>query len=273
VPKLSPDGQRLAISVSEQGKTDIWIDDFASRTLSRLTSIDNATGEAWTRDGSRLFFIGVGGEHGFAVWSQKADGGSPAEKIIDTEGPAPSVSVSPDGKSLVYVAYSENSWNVYRVPLDSAVRSRPYLFTTSNENSAVFSPDGQWVALVSDQSGRSEIYIRSFPNPGSQVQISNEGGNEPVWAADGSGVYYRTLNGSVLIKAKLATSPSTRVIARDTVVKQMGSMLAADLTSGYDVTRDGRILGRLSNSSSFQLVVVPNWRVELEQRLAAAVKH
>jgi serine/threonine protein kinase/Tol biopolymer transport system component len=272
-PKLSPDGQHLAISVTDQGKTDIWIDDFASRTLSRLTSVENAVGSSWSRDGSKLFFVGVGGEHGFAIWSQKADGGSPAEKIIDSEGPAPSVSLAPDGKSLVYVAYSDNSWQVFRVPLDSAARSRPYLSTPFNETSAVFSPDGHWVAIVSDQSGRNEVFIRSFPNPAAQVQISNEGGGEPAWSADGSGVYYRTLNGSALIKAKLATSPSTRVIARDTVIKQMGSMLTADLTAGYDVTRDGRVIGRLSNSSSFQLVVVPNWRIELEQRLAGAVKH
>jgi Tol biopolymer transport system component len=271
--KLSPDGQRLAVSVTDQGKTDIWIDDFASRTFSRLTSVDNAAGASWTRDGSKLFFIGVGGEHGFAVWSQKADGGSPAEKVIEAEGPSPNVSVAPDGKSLIYVGYTENSWNVFRVPLDSAAHSRPYLMGHYNETSAVFSPDGQWVAIVSDQSGRSEVFIRSFPNGGSQVQISNEGGSEPVWATDGSGIYYRTLNGSTLIKAKLASSPSTRVIARDTVIKQMGSMLAADLVAGYDVSRDARIVGRLANSSSFQLVVVPNWRIEMEQRLASATKH
>jgi serine/threonine-protein kinase len=271
-PKLSPDGQRLVVSVTDQGKTDIWIDDFASRTFSRLTSVDNAVSGSWSQDGSRIFFIGVGGEHGFAVWSQKTDGGSPAQKIIDTEGPAPSVSVAPDGKSLVYVGYSENSWNIFRVPLDSAARSRPYLNTTFNESSAVFSPDGHWVAVVTDQSGRSEVFIRSYPDPSSLVQISSDGGTEPAWSADGTSVYYRTTNGSTLIKAKLATSPSTRVVARDTVVKQMGSMLTADLSTGYDLTRDGRILGRLANASSFQLVVVPNWRIEMEKRLANAEK-
>jgi Tol biopolymer transport system component len=158
------------------------------------------------------------------------------------------------------------------VPLDSTARSRPYLASIANETSAIFSPDSKWVAIVSDQSGRNEVFIRSFPNPSAQVQISNEGGTEPTWSADGSGVYYRTLNGSTLIKAKLATSPSTRVIARDTLVRQMASMLTADLSTGYDVTQDGRVLVRLSNSSSFQLVVVPNWRIEMERRLAAAVK-
>jgi serine/threonine-protein kinase len=272
-PKLSPDGQRLAVSVTDQGKTDIWIDDFASRTFSRLTSVDNAVGPSWSRDGSTLFFIGVGGEHGFAVWSQKADGGSPAQKVIDAVGPAPTVSVSPDGKSLVYGAYTENSWNVFRVSLDSAARSTSYLSGAYNENSPVFSPDGQWVAIVSDQSGRNEVFIRSFPNPSAQVQISSEGGTEPIWSADGSGVYYRTVNGSTLVKAKLASSPSTRVIARDTVIRQMSTMLTADLNAGYDVARDGRVVGRQANSSSFELVVVPNWRVEMQKRLASAAKH
>jgi Tol biopolymer transport system component len=272
-PRLSPDGQRLAVAVTEQGKADYWIEDFANRTSTRFTSIENASGASWAHDGSKLFFTGVSGEHGFAVWSQSTDGGSQAEKIIDTEGPAPTVSVAPDGKSLVYVGYSENSWRVFRVPLDSVAKSRLYLGSTYNQTSAVFSPDGHWVAVVTDQSGRNEVFIRSYPNPNAQVQISNEGGSEPVWAADGSAVYYRSGNGAALIRAKLAMSPSTRVIARDTAVTQMGSMRPSDLSAGYDVSREGRIIGRLSNNSSFQLVVVPNWRIEMEQRLAQAAKH
>ncbi|HUQ48182.1 MAG TPA: protein kinase [Gemmatimonadaceae bacterium] len=271
-PRLSPDGERLAVTVTDQGKTDIWMHDFANGTLSRLTTIDNATGASWTRDGSKLFFVGVGGEHGFAIWSQNTDGGSVAEKVIDTEGPAPTVSVAPDGKSLVYVAYAENAWRVFRVPLDSAVKSRPYLSSTFNQTSAVISPDGRWVAIVTDQSGRNEVFIRSYPIPNAQVQISNQGGSEPLWSPDGSAIYYRAVPGSALIRARLGASPSTRVIARDTAVKDMSSIRAADLTAGYDVARDGRIIGRLANSNSFQIVVVPNWRIEMEKRLARATK-
>jgi Tol biopolymer transport system component len=251
----------------------VFIRSFPDPSAQVQISSQGGSEPVWSQDGSKLFFIGVGGEHGFAVWSQKTDGGSAAEKIIDTEGPAPTVSVAPDGKSLVYVGYTANSWNIFRVPLDSTVRSRPYLSGLYNETSATFSPDGHWVAIVSDQSGRSEVFIRSFPDPSAQVQISSQGGSEPVWSADGSSVYYRSVDGGTLIKARLSSPPNIRVIARDTAIKQMSSVLTDGLANGYDVARDGRVLGRIANSSSFQLVVVPNWRIEMEKRLASAEKH
>ena len=83
-------------------------------------------------------------------------------------------------------------------------------------------------------------------------------------------MYYRS--NTVALVATLMTSPSVRVIARDTLLKDVGSMLAAGNGVGYDVAADGRFLGRLTNRDDYQLVVVPNWRTELEQRLTTAVR-
>jgi hypothetical protein len=76
----------------------------------------------------------------------------------------------------------------------------------------------------------------------------------------------------VLLAATLATSPSVRVIARDTLLADVGSMLVSGNSVGYDVAPDGRFLGRMTNRDDYQLVVVPNWRTELDQRLASAVR-
>ncbi len=272
-PRISPDGQRIAVTVNDQGKTDVWINDLANKTFSRLTSMQTAATPVWSHDGGSIFYIAVDDKDRFAIWVQRADGGTAGQRIVGTDGPATAVTVAPDGKALVFCAYTDNSWNLFRVALDSNSVVRPYLKTISNETGPSFSPDGHWIAYTSDQSGRSETFIRSFPDPSAQVQISTGGGDEPVWSADGTRVYYRAVGGNVLLEAKLEKAPSTRVVARDTVVTQMGSMLPSSLSQGYDVTRDGRILGRLSNNNTFQLVVVPNWRTEMERRLASAAKH
>lgn len=112
--------------------------------------------------------------------------------------------------------------------------------------------------------------MRSYPNPAMRLQISAGGGTEPVWSSDGTRILYRA--GNALISAQVTTSPNLRVVVRDTVNANVGSILTSNST-GYDLSRDGRFLGRLTNKDDFQLVAVPNWRTELEQRMANAGRH
>jgi eukaryotic-like serine/threonine-protein kinase len=269
-PQISPDGNNIAVTVDDNGRLDIWVYDLRARTFSQLTSTKGAAVPRWSPDGSRLFYLGIGSNDRFAIFSQSADGGTQAEKIVDSPGPTTSMTIAPNGKSILFSAYTANSWNLFRVPLDTAGVTRPYLVDNSNETGPAFSRDGKWIAFVSDQSGRSEVFIRSYPNPSARLQISTGGGSEPVWSRDGTRLYYRA--GSSALVATLATSPGVRVIARDTTFKDVGSMLASANGVGWDVAPDGRFLGRLTNRDDYQLVVVPNWRTELDQRLANAVR-
>jgi Tol biopolymer transport system component len=241
-----------------------------TRTLSRLSSVDAAASPAWTPDGQRVVFVGLGDKERFAIWSQLADGGSPAQKLVDAQGLISGVTVSPDGRSLLYTTYNNNSWDIFRIKLDSARVAVPYLTSRNNDTSPSFSPDGRWVAVVSNESGRVEVYLRSFPDPAARVQISAGGGREPEWSADGTRVFYRS--GSAMMSAKLASSPNMRVISRDTALAHAGSILTSGLLSGYDVAKDGRFLGLVSDKEDYQLIVVPNWLPELRQRLAGNAK-
>ena len=269
-PKLSPDERRIAVATTEQGKEDIWIYDMDSETFSRLTSTGTAASPFWSPDGSRIFYVGVGEKQGYAIWSQLADGGSPPEKIIDASLLA-GVVVAPDGRSAIYTTYSNNnSWDLFRVRLDSTPVATPYLAGSHNEVAPAFSPDGRWVAMVSDESGRNEVYIRSYPSPSARIQISAGGGSEPIWSRDGTRLHYRSSR--VRLSVKLSTAPGIRIMSRDTAMTQGGVMLDGGNRPNYDISRDGRILGLVSNEDDYELVVVPNWRVELEQRLAAARK-
>jgi eukaryotic-like serine/threonine-protein kinase len=267
-PRLSPDGRRIAVVTGEQDKTDVWIYDMDTGTFSRLSSVEAVASPSWTPDGKRVVYAGLGGKERFAIWSQLADGGSPAEKLFDTSPLTVGATVSPDGRSVLYTTYNNNSWDIFRVQLDSGQKSAPYLTSSYNEIAPRFSPDGRWVAVVSDESGTDEVYVRSFPDPAARVQISAGGGHEPTWSADGTRIFYRF--GNVIMSAKLATTPSLRVLSRDTAVTKAGSMLTGSPVSSYDVAKDGRFLGLISNRDDYQLIVVPNWLPELEQRLAGS---
>ena len=268
-PALSPDERRIAVVVQENQKSDVWIYDIATTTFSRLTSAGSVSSVHWTPDGVDVVFAAAGEKLRNAFWRQRAAGGTPAVLLAESDDLAPAVELSPDGRALVFQSYDNNSWNIYRVGLDSAKVARPYVNVRSvDEMSPHFSPDGKWVALMTNESGRNEVYVRSFPDPSGKVQVSGAGGTEPVWSADGRSLYFRS--SGVLMAARVEFEPTFRVISRDTVSR---TVLAAPVgfAQNYSMTRDGRRMVTLvSNRDDFQLVVSPNWITEFRERIAAS---
>jgi Tol biopolymer transport system component len=164
--------------------------------------------------------------------------------------------------------YHNNTWDVASAALDaSPATTRLYVSTAANESQPRFSRDGKWVAFLSDESGRSEVYVRSFPDPTARAQVSAEGAQELVWSKDGRKLYYRT--GNSVMSANLEFSPGIRVLRRDTVTTTQFPQ-ALGFAESYDVAGDGRILTLLSNRDDFQLVVSPNWITEFRQKIAAS---
>jgi tRNA A-37 threonylcarbamoyl transferase component Bud32 len=267
--RLSPDEHRIAVVVSEDGKRDVWIYDLALATFSRLTSAGTVRSVEWSADGARVLFTAAGEGAGNAVWAQLASGGSPAEKLFEHAVATTMATMSPDGKSLLVNALDGDSWAIFRVPLDSGHVARSYLTAKANEHAPQFSPDGKWVALVSDESGRDEVYVRSFPDPSSRIQISVAGGGEPVWSRDGSRLYYRS--GRLLLAASISFSPAFTLLARDTVLSSATFQgdLGGFFSGSYQPTRDGkRFLAIVADRDNYQLVVSPNWITELRRRVA-----
>jgi Tol biopolymer transport system component len=247
----------------------MWLYDLGNKTFSRLPSQILAGSPSWSRDGSKIYFNGVDRSTTFGVFVQAADGGSDPRQLVAMPYPVGGVTVAPDEKTMVLTTYVDNKWAVLKADINSGSKSTPTPFVTSTGSNfaADFSPDGKWLALVSDESGRDEVYIRSYPVPSARVQISAGGGAEPMWSADAHAVYYRL--GSTLIKANLSSGPVTRVIARDTVSRSLKFLVASGLNRQYEVEPNGKILGRMSDTGAYQLIVVPNWRAELEKKLAA----
>ena len=132
-PSLSPDGHRIAVVVRDQDKSDIWTYDLVTGTLSRLTSVPAASSPSWSPDGSKIYFLGMGDAERFAIWSQQADGGAPAEKVAGTKGLVIEATIAPDGRSLIYTTYNDGTWDFFRIQLDSPSVSIPYIVGRSDD--------------------------------------------------------------------------------------------------------------------------------------------
>jgi len=269
-PRLSPDGSRIAVAIREAGKSAIWIYEIATGTFSRLSSPEAATSPSWTPDGNSVVYTALSTEKRYAVWRQNADGGTPAEKLFDAMGFTLQSVVAPDGRSVIYDGYANNDWLLFRVALDSPTVARQVVDRVLPTSPPAFSPDGKWMLITNvEESGQSEVYVRSYPDPSARVQVSAGGGEGRVWAPDGSRVYYG-IGGGALISATLATTPRLHVVSRDTVFKTPPVLPGSGPATPFDVTRDGRFLGLVINRNDYELVIVPNWLPELKKRLAGA---
>jgi Tol biopolymer transport system component len=266
-PTLSPDNRRLAVLVTDNGKTDVWVYDFSTGTFSRLSTSGTVTSVQWSADGSRITYAGRGETVRYAFWRVLAAGGSAPEKLFEVDELAPSIAVSPDGKWIAYQAYHNNTWDIYHARLDSTERGgQPYQSTSANEYNPRFSPDGKWIVYLSDESGRAEVYVRSFPDPSARVQVSAESAQEAIWSGDGR-IYYRS--GESLLAATMESTKGLRVVRRDTVLTA-AMPNAIVFGSNYDVARDGRIVTLFSDRDNYELVVSPNWLTAFRARIAAS---
>jgi WD40 repeat protein len=265
---LSPDGRRIAVVLGQGRESDVWIYDRQLGTFARLTTLESVTSVNWVADGSHVVFTATGDSARGAVWKQLAAGGAPPEKLMEHPLLTPWAVMAPDGQALLVTALAEGNWSAFRVPLDSGGVVRPYVATLANEYGGHFSPDGRWVALGSDESGRDEVYVRSFPDPSSKVQVSVTGGSEPIWAADGMRLFYRSGSGTI-IAARVALGEEFTLLGRDTVATgvDFANTLSGDFA--YDGA-DGSFMVLAAASDAFDLVIAPNWITEFRRRVADA---
>jgi serine/threonine-protein kinase len=252
----------------DDGKSDVWIYDLDAGTLSRLTSIGSVTSAGWSQDGARVVYSAAAGAQG-SVWAQAAADATAPQELLKLPVQAPFADLAPDGRSLVLQTFVNNSWDVERAALDSTRTFTPIDPSPASALVPRFSPDGRWVALDSDESGTTEVYVRSYPEPTVKLQVSVGGGGGPVWSADGSRLYYAA--GEAIMEVRLAVGRGLRVVSRDTAFSKIPNNTGGFGEANFDVSRDGsRIVVPSASSSTYPLVVVPNWRAELRERMAAS---
>jgi serine/threonine-protein kinase len=262
-PRFSPDGRRIALDITDQDR-DVWIVDIGDHRMTRLTVGETANDAFWSPDGRRLAYTSMrGGTRG--VFLRNADGSGSADSILTDAQDRSSGAWSPDGRTLVSSTSGVNG--LWMVPLDSGRHAEPIAGSRSSEAFPALSRDGRWLAYVSDESGRQEVYVRPFPGPGGRVQVSVRGGNEPVFTGDGRELIYREDAGvtSQLMAATIRTTAAFEVLAR-TALFEASNFAGAEDHANYDVAPDGRRFVFVRSVQANQIRLIQNWATQLVPR-------
>jgi serine/threonine-protein kinase len=267
-PRLSPDGTRLAIGVGVPPTRQVWIYEMAEGTMAPLTFEGHNYYPVWTPDGERVAFASETPTSVNLAWI-RSDGSGATEQLLANGRWNYPESWSPDGRHLLYREQDPNvQRDIWVLTLDGSSPPRPYFQLPSQEESPEVSPDGRWLAYASDMSGRYEVYVSGFPQPGRRRQVSLDGGTEPVWSRDGSELFYRS--GEALMAAAVETTPDFRVQSREVLFE--GPYSAWPYHSNYAVTPNGESFVMLKpvEEESARLVVVLNWFEELRRLMEDA---
>jgi dipeptidyl aminopeptidase/acylaminoacyl peptidase len=273
-PRLSPDDRRLAIEV-EGPSHDLYVHDFDRNVLANITTDGVSHWPVWSPDGKELSYRS-GPMQAWRIWRVPADRSRPPQQV-NAMGVAQSAeSWSPDGRTIVYTATSPGvPPSIMAASLDGDHQSELVAREKAAEGSPKFSPDGRWLAYCSNESGRPQVYVQAFPGPGPKIQISNDGGTDPVWKRAGGELYYR--NGDSMMAVAVSTA-STFAAGRPQELWKghyshgMSSSCGPPGTtsSNYDVTADGKRFLMIKDddqdrAASRQIVVALGWANELDR--------
>jgi Tol biopolymer transport system component len=271
-PRVSPDGRRVLLGRTVQGNQDLWI---LEGTRANRFTFDAATDDIaiWSPDGSRIVFDST--RTGGGDLYEKLTSGAELERqfVTTSEVKTPS-SWSEDGRyELFHSTDPQTSSDLWVADLGEDGTRRPpsttaFLKTPAREVWGAFSPDGRWVAYMSNESGRPEIYVRPFARPGTpqsgaQWQVSTSGGIHPVWRPDGREVYYVDPVGA-MVAASITVNGNTVVPGTPMVLfstRILGGGVDAGQGRQYDVSMDGKFLiNTVVEDVDSPITLLQHWR-------------
>jgi len=227
---------------------------------------------AWTPDGRRIAFQSNRDGPQNLFW-QLADGSGALERLTTSEFVNAPESWSPDGQLLAFIELNPATGrHIWLLRLGDR-KAEPFHGTQFNEGAPQFSPDGRWLAYVSDESGRTEVYVQPYQGPGGKWQISTDGGTEPVWNRNGRELFYRS--GDKMMAVEIAMHPSFSV-GKPKVLFEGKYVPSPATFPAYDVSPDGQRFLMLKPSeqeqTTTQINVVLNWFEELKRQVPPGKK-
>ena len=262
-PRLSPDGQKIAVGITEP-KNDIWIYDISRSTLSRLTFEGSNAYPIWTPDGKKVTYVSSQQGHPPNLFWKSADGTANEERLVTSDNTQVSETWLPDGKALVFVELRPppTGWDVLTLAVSGARQPVEFLKTPFCDCTPQISPTGRYLAHNSNESGRGEVYVRSFPEPGVKLQVSSGGGGVAAWRGDERELFY--LAGNALMAVPVTAEPRFS-IGKPAALFQ--AAFASIQGKNYDVTRDGQRFLMIQIDDRVpprEMTVVINWREEFD---------
>ena len=283
-PRLSPDGQRLALGTTEGSSEDIWVYELQRDTMTRVTFGGAANIlPLWSPDGQYILFRG---ELGMMFWT-RSDGAGKPQPLIQKKNLESPWSFTPDGKRLAFLEYSAGTgWDLWTVPVESdgaglrAGKPEVFLQTPADERYPSFSPDGRWLAYISDESGIYQVYVRAFPDKGGKWQISASGGTYPVWSRKGRELFFRGLDNRIMV-ASYTISGDAFLIDKPRLWSEKRLADYGRVGVGtYDLAPDGKRIvalmpaeGPEEQEAQNHVIFLENFSDELRRRAPAGGKN
>ena len=266
---LSPEGERLAISVQSNQTFDLWVKALDAGPLSRLTFEGSLNYRpTWSPDGRSLTFVSDrAGRQG--IWTKRADGSGSADLVFGVDNAdLRDGFISPDG---VWLVYREGvSGDLFALRRDTDSVPVPLVSSEFSDRSPTLSPDGRWLAYTSGESGRDEVYVRPFPDVDSgRWLVSRNGGVEPVWTHSGRELLYR--NGAGELIAVQVDASSSFAWGSQEILFSMAPYLRGSGHPMYDVSPDDQrfvmLRGGGVETAQGDVILVTNWFTELRERM------
>jgi Tol biopolymer transport system component len=263
-PRLSPDGTRVAVDVADRqsGNGDIWIHDLERGRSQRLTfgpAYDAMP--VWSPDGRQIAFSTYRGPRQ-TVCIKAADGSGAEDCPFEPDIPRAPYEISPDGSWLLgRVSHLASGFDIYALPIKGSGAPVPVIASNAHETDARISPDGRWLAYVSDESGRPEVYVTRFPSASGKWQVSVAGGIDPEWRYDRRQLLFLGLDKRLMAVDVVLDRSFDGGAPKALFQTQVADTVSATDHFLYAVGRDGRILvnSDLRAQSGDSIEVFMNW--------------
>ena len=270
---MAPDGRRAAIGISTPGTgLDIWIKQLDRGPLTRLTASGHDRRPAWSPDGREIAFVRDTGASGGDIYVRSADGGGAERRLVHLDRATQEVTWSHDGRWILVRTETGAAGNGDILAISTTGDSTVVKVATSSftEVQPAFSPDGKWVAYVSNDAGSNNVYVRPFPNSDAgHWQVSTDLGDSPVWSPDGKELFFLG-RGSRVFAAQITTTPSFAVTGL-TRLFDASQFSIVGYHQSFDVTRSGEFIflgvRAAPATGAKHLVQVDNWFADIRARL------
>jgi serine/threonine-protein kinase len=258
-PRVSPDGQKVVVA-REGSSKDLWIYDMKSASSTQLTFDAGATAPVWSADGQRVAFSST--RNGPAnIFATSIAPPARYERLAPSEDQQPAAAWSPDGSTLALVErHATTGRDIVLLSLRESRTRRSFLASPVDESAPQFSPDGRWLAYVSNESGRNEVYVRALDAAERSYAVSTDGGTEPVWARSGRELFYR--KGDAMMSVAFEGG---KPVGRQQMLFEGGFARGTIDSANYDVLPDGQrfvMIQRQRQSEEATLHVLLNWFAE-----------